>query len=639
MLIDAGTERFAALFGHHPFQTTQFSSRMPPYETLVRCLVDPSICQAGKNPIDQIESAMQLFADQTADIVLGTQYMVYKNVVRQVGDIFGATTGMLKQYQPQIDLLMKSVQVGRSLLESDIEDVLVEAGFGIAMKALGAAGWVGKIVAAVIGLGRMIYDVISQRKKIHEQEAAQREARAWALMPPLQEPSADTDSYMANKDVIERMSTGSWTRIFAPRFDPDLEWVGVERRTGFAFAPGATEPGKDLFGRPTQAFVPSNGVGLVPGFDFITSVIQVSLPFDDPEIKKWKADRSYSWPLRPRMVRDVGSYYANSGRLAAVAWAWATDNDASPDLYKIDVGTPTSNRTECLHWQWKRYYQMGFKYLRERVTDPNNLMGDDLEYLYGAALACGLGAWQCKYNEELSTTYHPRFLRLDPKLTRGLPREEMNNAISLEPYGCTMRPKWIKGMAEGNFCLVSLYDTHIRETLEKVRARQVHFLRHSLVCAYVRAGWDTFKDPDLRDLLWKMRATLLKHPDRQFVNMEDVPENETMPNGDDWRKALIKAGAGKNAGPFQLKGRAPGTIEPTDDEPPRVPSSLDRMPFADYGKGGGDKDNADEGEAGKTSLSYATIGLAGGASLVGGWLAYRMFQTMKDRRGGRTWTR
>jgi Ca2+-binding RTX toxin-like protein len=80
------------------------------------------------------------------------------------------------------------------------------------------------------------------------------------------------------------------------------------------------------------------------------------------------------------MVRDVGSYYANTGRLAAVAWAWATDNDASPDLYKIDVGTPSSGRGECLHRQWKKYYEMGFKFLRQSVTDPKNLTGDNLEF-------------------------------------------------------------------------------------------------------------------------------------------------------------------------------------------------------------------------------------------------------------------
>jgi hypothetical protein len=637
MLIDSDTQRFATLFGHHPFQTSAFTSRMPPYESLVRCLVDPSVCEAGPNPIEAIESAKQLYADQTADLVLGTQYMIYKSVVRQVGDVLGATSGMLKQCQPQIDLVMKSVQVGRALLESDVEDVLADAAFGAGMKALGAAGWVGKIVATVIGLGRMIFDVVNQRQKIHAQEQAERERRAWALMPPLQEPSTETDSYMANKDVIERMSTGSWTRIFAPRFAPDRKWVGIERRSGFAFAPGDTQPAEDLFGRPTQAFVPSNGVGLVPGFDFITSVIQVSLPFDDPEIQRWKADRSYAWPLRPRMVRDVGSYYANTGRLAAVAWAWATESEASPDIYKIDVGTPGSTRTECLHWQWRQYYDRGFEYLRKKVADPSNLLGENLEFLYGTSLACGLGTWQCRNDDAQSTTYQPRFLRLDPKLTRGLPREEMNSSISLEPYGCTMRPKWIKGMAEGSYCLVSLYDSHIRETLEKVRARQVHFLRHSLVCAYVREGWDAFKDPELLDLLRTMRALLLKHPDRQFVDLDDVPENEKAPNGEDWRKALIKAGVGKNGGLPKL-GVPAGTIEPTGDDAPRVPSWLDRMPFADYGKPGSGTDNGDEGRGARPSTSYTAIGLAGGATLLGGWLAYRMMQK-KDGRGGKTWTR
>lgn len=626
MLIDSESPRFNALFGHHPFQTAQFVSRMPPYESLVRCLVDPSICEAGSSPIDAIESAKQLFADQTADIVLGAQYMIYKNVVRQVGDALNATTGMLKHVQPQIDLVMKSVQVGRSLLEADVEDVLAEAAFGMGMKALGAAGWVGKIVAAVVGLGRMIWDVLSQREKLHQQAKAQREAQAWALMPPLQEPSTATDSYLANKDVIERMSTGSWTRIFAPRFKPDEEWVGVERRGGFAFAPGETQKSEDLFGRPAQAFIASNGVGLVPGFDFITSVIQVGLPFDDPLIKQWKADRSYMWPLFPRFVRDVGSYYANTGRLAAVAWAWATQDDASPNLYKIDVGTPDATRTECLHYQWRLYYARGIEYLRTHTTDPEKLSGDNLEYLYGAGLACSLGTWQCKLDLEKSTTYVPRFLRIKPP---GLHRDEMNASIGLEPYGCTMRPKWITGRAEGNYCLVSLYESHIRATLEKVRARQEHFLRHSLVCAYVREGWDAFKDKPLLELLRKMRATLLKHPDRQFVELDDVPENETF-NGQDWRAQLIKAGVGKNVGSLQLKSPV-GTIEPAKEDAPAVPSSVDRMPFADYGA---KSDDDVEG----SSRTAAAVGI-GGATLVGGWLAYRIYQGLRKREGEKTWTR
>lgn len=622
MLIDSSTERFKVLFGHHPFQTAEFTSRLPPYETLVRCMVDPSVCGTGPNPIDQIEDIKQLFAQQVADVALGSQYMIYKNVVRQLGDTLNATTGVLKHLQPQVDLVMKSVAIGSSLLEADIEDALVDAAFGAGMKALGAAGPIGKIVAAVIGLGKMVWDIIAQREKIQKAAAAQREALAWAQMPPLQEPSAATDSYMANKDVIERMSSGSWTRIFAPRFEPYSMWVGLERKGGFAFAPGKTQEVKDLFGRSIQVFEPSNGVGLVPGFDYITSVIQVSLPYDSVPIRQWQADRSYSWPIQPRLVRDVGSYYVNTGRLAAIAWSWATEQDATPNLYKIDVGTPGSSRRDCLHSQWSAYYGNGLQYLREKTGDPKMLAGDNLEYVYGSGLACALASWECKLKTEESTTYRPKFLRINP----GLPAVRMNDSISLHPYGCAVRPLYIQGMAEGRYCLVSLYESHIRATLEKVRERQVFYLRHSLVCAYAREGWDAFRDPAMRELLRKMRATLLKHPDRKLIDLDDVPDDEPF-NGEDWKTQLIKAGVKKTpAGQFGLKVPV-GTIEPSDEPAPSVPSWLDKMPFADY-------DTPPE-EAPAAGPSLAHVGLVGGASLLGGWLAYRAWKRRKEQ----TWNR
>src|SRR5690606_39203827 len=151
--------------------------------------------------------------------------------------------------------------------------------------------------------------------------------------------------------------------------------------------------------------------------------------------------RSYSWPMYSRFVRDVGSFYANTGRLAAVAWAWATQEDASPNLYKIDVGTHGSSRNECLHRQWNMYYAMGIKYLRENTADEAKILGDKLEYVFGARLAFGLGTWQCKMNVETSTTYQPRFLRIPGQ---GLPREKMNSAVGLKPNGFSMNRKYIK---------------------------------------------------------------------------------------------------------------------------------------------------------------------------------------------------
>lgn len=574
MLIDPTSARYKELFGHFPYALIEFKGSMPQYETLVRCLVDPSICASGEQPIEKLQDFKELFARQTRDLQLGVQYLLHDLVMRPEEIMPDSTTGLLRNLQSTLPAITTKILVARSLSEAGVQDELVNASFGLALKGLSALGPYGKIAAAIIGFGKFIFDVVRKRDQIQKANAKERELLAWSQMPPLQQPSTQTDDYLVMR-IKDRMTGGSWTPIFSPRFKATAEWVGVERNGGFAFAPGSTSPAPDLFGRGTQVFTPDDGFGFIPGLDRLTSVVQVSLRPDDPRIGKWRYDPGYFWPIGPAMVRDVGDFYVNTCRLASVAWSWVADQDASPNLYKVHVGEPGGAGDDHLHYLWSRYCQGAMDYLLTKVADWKTVTGSNLEYLYGSGLGCILGTWQCRLGPD-STTYAPRYQRIPEP---GLPGAEMNASTSLAANGCVMSPATLRAAAEGKGCLMSLYDTHIRPMLLEVRRRQVHFLRHSLVCAYVRESWDAFKDPALRDLLRAMRQKLLQHPDRFLVELDDVPDSE-LHLGKDWRQQLVAAGVKKKWGP--VGKLAVGTLEPTDEPAPVVPRDPRPMPWGDY---------------------------------------------------------
>ncbi|MCA9636701.1 MAG: hypothetical protein KC420_11795, partial [Myxococcales bacterium] len=131
--------------------------------------------------------------------------------------------------------------------------------------------------------------------------------------------------------------------------------------------------------------------GLVPGLDQITSVIQVS--HDWRNLADWSG--SGTWPIRPSMVTDVGKFYVNTGRLASIIWAWATAYDASPDLYKIDVGVPGGPGSAHLHARWKRYCDGGLTFLRKMAKWFDEGGSGDPKKIAGSAIGCAIGAWRC----------------------------------------------------------------------------------------------------------------------------------------------------------------------------------------------------------------------------------------------------
>jgi hypothetical protein len=618
MIIEVASDRYQKLFGHHPFATSLFTSAGMPYEAMVAALSDPSAAEGALQDLLKGELQNQI---GTRDFKLGSQYMVHRIVTAAQASIdMGAlgTNGVLRTLDGAIELVMTRFSLPNLMDDDMVFQALTDAAFGGGMKALGATGPVGKVIAAIVGFGVAIGKAYAARQQAAKLSEEQARRAVFAMMPPLQQPSKDTDDYLVNTALLPILASGEWTKIFSPRFDGD-EWVGVKRKGGYAFAPGKFTGAEDDAGEDVAVFQPGEGLGLLPGMDQITSVVQVSLDPFGPEIAKFNADRSYTWPIKREHVVDVGQYYINLGRLGAVAWALATQQEQSLDLYKIHVA--------ALHEKWKRYCGGGVRFLRDngKAWKDGSKRFDDLRYVYGSGIGCAVGTWQCYVSG--GTTYVPQYGRSLPGNARG----DMGRFDGLaSEFGCVLHPNQTLATSKGEPCLVSLYDSHLRQTLDDVRKRQVHYLRHSLLCAYVKSSWDAFKDPKMLDLLNKMRGTLLEHPDRRLVDLADVPAGERFEGGD-WRERLKKAGVqSRPPGLLGLK-LSVGTIEPSREPPPKVEEDKRPMPFA-QGTLAPDRCGRDCAAAkarGKNLRAAAYLGGTALASGAGYWL-YRRAQARKQ---------
>jgi hypothetical protein len=353
------------------------------------------------------------------------------------------------------------------------------------------------------------------------------------------------------------------------------------------------------------------------------------------QLKSWNG--SGRWPVKPSMVTDVGKFYVNTGRLASIAWGWATAYDASPDLYKIDVGVHKGPGDKHLHYRWKRYCDGGIRYMQETSDDwvNNNgkgraLSGDDgPQYILGTGIGCAVGGWRC-----MDTLEGGKYERVTP----GWFGDQMSKyGLGKGTLGCVMDPPSMQVRDQhGEPCILTLYDVYIRQVLEKVRERQIYFLWHSLVAAYVRADFDAFRDPKMKAELMKARKVLLEHPDRKLVELNDVAADEPgLPgSGKTWKEQLIARGV-RPPHPFQHGGRLrttgpqPGTLLPDKDPPPKVPVSKIPMPFGERAD-----DPGDGGDAPTPGKSRSLMWAAGGTALVSGGaaLAYFLKKKHDDRR-------
>ncbi|MBK8262657.1 MAG: hypothetical protein IPK80_15150 [Nannocystis sp.] len=600
MIIEVGSQRYKEIFGARDFLTQPFQSRLPPHRLLVEALADPSksitaidTLLADANPNGVLHSA------GLQDIHLGTQVLMHARVAasRIGGQLVLPGNGLSSNLADGLVDVMKNFKIPSRASDADVQAFLIEASFAVGMKALGAIGPVGKIAAAVIGFAREIIQLIKQRRLIKEDDAQRREALAYAKLPPLQEPDTQVDAWYVDQVLRPLMEGPSWTPIFSPRFDSD-SWVGIERNGGFAFAPGRDENGVDDFGRARRVFTASGGIGFIPGLDQIASVVQVA--HDREILKRWSGG---SWPIHPQMVTDVGKFFVNTGRLAAVAWAWATEVDASPDLYKLHLG--------ALHERWKRYCDGGRRYLLDNAKDwrenlgKGRVLSDDRRYLAGSAIGCAIGAWRCLPKDNGYSL-----------LSAGVRGDELRGpGLGRQVLGCVMDPPAMDAYASGQACFTTIYEERIQKVLDEALRRQRYFLRHSLVSAYVRADFDAFRDVKIRDALLGARKILLEHPDRMLVELADVAGDEPgVPTGDGklWKDQLRARGVKEKhplmGGAGRLADRPPGTLVPPREPPPKVPIYEGPLPWGEL---------AEPAPTGSLS-PWHIAGLTAGGLLLGG---------------------
>ncbi len=622
MLIEVGSDRYKELFGFRDFLNDQFESRLPPHKLLVQSLADPS---KRIDVIDEIigdarpEGLLQ--SAGLKDLQLGSQYMMHARLaVSRLGDSLALPgNGMLTSMKEGLVDVMRQIKIPSRASNEDIQRFLADAAFAIGMKALGALGPIGKIGAAIAGFARGIVQLVRQRKDMERIDETRRRALAYAKLPPLQEPDTQVDAWYVDAVLKTKMETGSWSAIFSPRFDSD-EWVAVERNGGMALAPGKGIKGIDDFGQERRVFEPSGGIGFMPGLDQITSVVQVSA---DPE--KLRAWDGGTWPIRPEQVTDVGKFFVNTGRLAAVAWSWATEVDASPDLYKLHIA--------ALHERWKRYCDSGLRFLEDNAADwtgnlgKGRVLSGDPGYIAGSAIGCAIGVWRCQPDGNVYSLLTPG-VRGDAIKGYGRGRESI---------GCVVDPPTMAAYADGKPCLFTVYDLRIRKVLDEARRRQSYFLWHSLVAAYVRADFDAFLDPKMRGELMRARKVLLEHPDRKLVELDDVADDEPGLDGSGktWKEQLIASGVRKKhpfmySGTRTTGGRQPGTLKTPKTPPPKVPIYEGTLAWGDI-PALPDGDGADGGSPGSSRRGWDLAAKIAGGFLLGGG-AYALARQADNRR-------
>jgi len=587
MMVQRHSAQWTTLFGH---LDEVWVSRMPSHQVLTDGLVDPSVWPQkllGTGPSSDDNDQSQFLAQQTNSAGIRELHSLAQNGMRHLVTQFESSngTGILSSLEDALAQVMEPQAIGLSVATDLVVPLLTDpskagkkvasALFAAGMSALSCTGPIGAAAAAIIGFATFIAKLFIGRKKWKEKERKDQMRRAFQSMPPLQVAGSESDEYQV-RQVYAALETGSWTHLFSPRFDPRREWVGAPRNGGYGFAPGHRFDTKDEFGIDTARFEASGGIGFNPATGSCTSVVQVSLDPIGDAVQKW-FDSGGIFPVERAHVRDVGDFYQSTSRLCGIAWAMATQEHASPHLYKVDVGTPDSARDNCLHLLWKRYFEGAINYIKVNGQEWTywenfglSLHGRAMdrerpEFLLGSALSCVAGSWACKADTGW-TPDNPKMKKHEPPLT---PKDMVAVGTGLTS-GCVIEPRQaLLTPPYGSLCLVSVYDGRLKELLEQVRARQEDFLRTTVVSAYVHSGWDAFRDPDLSEQLKFVRSKLLiNEPALAAVRLRDVPRDDKF-NGKSWYEQLKAAGAGR-LNKLGLRPAGTGAVEPPQGPPAKI---------------------------------------------------------------------
>ena len=562
---------------------------------------------------EQLTKADTMRADQAHDVRSGMQWAMQTLSVSTQADVAPNFPSVLL---PAMRSIITSENIGLALNDAGVARVFdvaenaasgnavgtAGAVIGLGMAAVGVAvPVVGLVAAAIVGLVTGLVSIFEKTAKDKVLGEKSYRARLYRSFPPLQSSNSSSDGAIINKSVLPTLQTRDWSNIYTPQFT-GKEWVGSERQGGFAFAPGERAPGDEdsVFGA-LDVFTTSGGLGIIPGTDMMTSVIQVNLVLDTEAdgSEAWKsfiaggpdprgigADGIYGWTR----VHDTGMYFPATARLAGAMWSMALAK-GSPFKYRINA--------KALHDYWRDWAESGLSYIREtcypwwknHVNKSGNIpvsKNTNFEGFCGTSIFNSVGAWTGVVDPKKSTTLKQVYKDLTPP--DGITGPELVGAT--RAYGMVGGP--VSSTYSGGFLPIldpanwpdkymgTIYDRriNIRATLDNLQAQQRWDLRHTLVCASVSVNDAAFKgDPKLMALLLEMRAKLLTSTDRFYVDLTDVTDDEPgLKNGgkneDSWKKQL--AAAGVTADP--KKQRGPLRLAPSNEPPPGAPSFHGAVP-------------------------------------------------------------
>lgn len=581
--LKVGTPEFDEAFKGVLSRVEEFTSRMPTHQQLQNAYLDPSLRVAlGLN------SEESILGRKSQDIQHGAQ-AIFFDMAADLDTAAGKLASFPSQALSGLKGVMHSSPIAGTLADADVMAIfsgepsaqgkaIGNIALGVGLVAVGTAiPIVGQVGAFLVAIGRSIFNVLKAQQAQLEKAKAEAREKLWLSFPDLQTADSVTDAGQVQYGLRAILQTQDWTPIVLPRFRGD--WVGIERNKGFAFAPGEATQWSDNFGEDTQAFKPAGGLGLIPGTNILTSVIQVNLDPRGEAVQSFLRTGMYDPrgsakpPQNPyngaRYVIDTGTFYEATRNMCILAWEQGQAK-GSPLMYRFNV--------PLMHERWREYCEGGIDYIKERVFPWWTKLGEyrhkeklaelNLEGMYGSAVFYAIGSWACYLSG--GTNMHPTFTKFDaPGGYQGSGAQMQSSGMYVDSIysGAFLpikdpHPYWAN-------CMGNIYsrDPNIKKTLDDFAGVQRWCLKRTLVCAYVRESDAAFKgDPALLDLLRKMRAALLTSQARLAVNMLDVPEGERH-EGADWREKLLKSGVPLVPNKFQGPGLKVTAVDNTDEEP------------------------------------------------------------------------
>lgn len=597
MRITADSKEFRDVFGPYPSLSDQslaiFDSQGPTFSQIKNAFLDESFANLYSD-------AENLNGIQSQDVRSGLRLLMRDLAVGLETDTgqpeisINCPTSLLSKGIPQ---LVHSAEIGSVLSNQTVFTIFngVVSGdpkkvgvalVGVGMAAVGVSvpvvGWIG---AAISIVATAVSAAFNRAKAKKAADDAERARQLYAEFPPMQVADAEMDAATVERGIRRIIRTHDWTKIWAPAFKG--EWQGVARQGGMAFAQGGTDAGDDELTREaTKFFVPSRGLGVIPGTDQVTRVVQVSLETnpDDIDAAAWLSFKSGKG-RDPRgidvngrkgytRIKDTGMYYPATGRLAASLWEMLTAKEGysyhgNPYVFRVDARE--------LHEAWKDWAEGGLRFIREVCYPwyPTYLQPDgsisaalntsskdpavDLVGYFGTGIFLAMGVWAGRVapgstSQNLKYSVYPR--------PAGFGGAELHSTP--DAYG--MVKSSISSTYSGAFlpiydpanwpdqCMGERYHrgplgVSIEGTLTALQKLQAWTLRHTLASAYCSqfdAAFAGVANASSRDHLFRMRGALLRATDRMYIDLADVPDDEPglsgMPRSDSWKQQLIASG-------------------------------------------------------------------------------------------------